>query len=485
MKASSMFKRALSRSFFYGSSAIFGKAIGLLMLPILTQHLTPADYGVASIMVVFNSLIAIFFGAQLEQAITYYSEVKKTPLNQLWTNAFTTSCLLISLPIIFIYSNAESISFYLFKENSFTEVVKIFSLIIALSIAETYGLQFHRLKDNYLVYFFTNLTKILLQFFITIYTVIYLNMGIMGVALATLISTMASATISSYLPFIASSLKHFSKTLLKELVIYSYPLWLTGLLGLYISSFPQFLIARTSGMTDVGLFNLANTFSMLIGIFFWNPFYSFWQVERYKIAQSINHTEIFRDLFKSLYSTMLCLSFCISISGKWVITVMAESSFHSAYISIFGLCIFAITRYANWYLNYSFLAAEKTSEILKNNIFKAVLMTILLYTLTSIFGLYGISVAFAVSGLMTFVYCANRAKKFYEMNIPVGQTVVWTLLTSLIYLGIEYTYPQNVTLMVDFFIRASVCLLAIAISFHGIKSLYRNHPTQNKATTCE
>ena len=61
----------------YSFSEFLGKFIGLLMVPVYTFYLSPHDYGVLSLLLQFNYIVAIFVGLGLEQSIMkFYHDAK-------------------------------------------------------------------------------------------------------------------------------------------------------------------------------------------------------------------------------------------------------------------------------------------------------------------------------------------------------------------------------------------------------------------------
>src|SRR5688500_15807481 len=62
----------------YGLGLILGKGVGLLMLPVYTRFLTPADYGVLELVEMTLELISIAAGAQLALGIFRYYHKAQT-----------------------------------------------------------------------------------------------------------------------------------------------------------------------------------------------------------------------------------------------------------------------------------------------------------------------------------------------------------------------------------------------------------------------
>ena len=65
----SRYKSLLNQSALYGLSIFLMKGIALIMLPIYTSYLTPADYGRLEVLVIFSNIACIVLGFGLVEAL--------------------------------------------------------------------------------------------------------------------------------------------------------------------------------------------------------------------------------------------------------------------------------------------------------------------------------------------------------------------------------------------------------------------------------
>jgi len=442
------------------------------MLPLYTQFLSPADYGVAGLLVLFTSFMQLVFGAQMEAGVTYFYTNKNKSLDSLWTSVFLLTLVSTLLPTIGVFYFSESVSYFLFEDKDYSTEIKIFSAALFLGVAEVYGFQFLRLKDQYKEYLAASLLKVFVQVITSVVTIVFFELGVLGVVISSISASLASFLITSIERLIRIRIKNVSATLIKDLFIYCYPLWLTGFVGLYISMVPAWAISRLSTLDDLGLYNLASNFSMLIGVLFWNPFFMYWQVERFNIYKGDNANELFKSVYKALLYISFVLIIGVSLMGRWVIEIMADEAFYSAFLVLLPLCIHEIFRYLSWYFNFSFLVAEKTKETLKNNLFKAVVMTLLSLVLIPMYGFVGAGWALAGAGVLTLHYAYIRSKKHYDMGVGIGGSYVLLSISTLLVVVIEWNQVGALDLYQDFFVRAGICaLLTLVVAGYGYSVL--------------
>lgn len=452
-------KGIASRSFYYGFGSIVGKMVGFIMLPIYTRYLTPSDYGVASFLVMYVTLVQLLFGARMEQGIIYFSHNTEHPLQKLWTTSVFLSVLTTLIPIGLSIYFSEHISLLLFATGEYSLPVKIISFNVLLSILETYGFLYLRITDRYKSYLGGTLLKLLTQLTANIILVVIMEKGVVGVAISSVIGTAVAILSTSIRPLSGMRISDFSRRIIKELFYYCYPLWLTGFIGLYIAFIPQFAISRLAGLADLGLYNLANNFGLLVGVLLWAPFFSYWQVERFKIYKQPNPEKVYRDLLYTMLAISLVFAFIISLLGKPIIEIMADSSFHNAYIIIFPLTIQVIAQYITWYLNFSFLISEHTNEILKNNIFKAIVTTVLAVILIPAYGFIGAAWSLASASVLTAHYCHYRGRRFYDMGISLLIIYGMLLMCVMIFLTYEWLAPTHISELTDIVMRGMTSIL--------------------------
>src|SRR5215469_7816148 len=67
-----MFRELIKKTGIYSIGMISGRAISVLLLPVYTRFLTPADYGVLELLDVTVNLVSLLLGERLGQAIFYF-----------------------------------------------------------------------------------------------------------------------------------------------------------------------------------------------------------------------------------------------------------------------------------------------------------------------------------------------------------------------------------------------------------------------------
>ncbi len=464
-------KRTVNRTFYYGVSSILGRIVGFLMLPIYTNYLTPADYGVAGFLVLYVSLAQTLLGARLDQSISkfHYDESVKSPLSSIWITAviLTTIVSLVPLSLGILFSS--ELSTVLFDSKEYSLAVAIISFNILFGTLEIYGLHYLKIVDLPKLYLILNVVKLIAQLSINLALVVVLEMGVLGIV----VSSAASAVLMTILTFgiviVREKKIQLENGLFKPLFMYSAPLWLSGLVGLYTGSIHQVFINYSAGLSDLGLYNLASTFGALVAALALEPFFNYWQVERFRIHERENALAIYRKTFYAIAFIGLFMSFGIAVYSGPIIQLMANESFHPATDAIAPLCIFHVLMYLCWYMNFSFLVTNNNREIAINGFIYAAVITAIYALVIPKWGFRGAAYGIMLGNVVNFAIISARAKRYYDMDLSVAAVLVMTACSLILSFTLKYLNPapNNPFVEIVFYtgVIASGCLLAIFVAF--------------------
>lgn len=446
----------------YAAGSILRQLVGFLMLPVYTRCLSPAEYGVVGLMTFALSLIELFFGARLSQAVPkYYFDYKeKKSKNAIVSTAmlitFGVSCI-TTLGIIIFRSSCSNI---IFGTRDFAGIVGLFAILILTQAQEYYGLTYIRLKQRPWLFVGINLAKLIVQLSLNIWLVVYLERGVMGVA----VSAMASSAFFAFLLTVFTLRQvgiAFDTKLAKRMVLFCWPLWLAGLANLYLGSSNRYFIRVFGTLDDVGLYELAAKFSVVISYLIWSSFAQYWQVERFRYYERGNAEPIFQMVFRCLSTILIAVALGIAIFSRPVIQVMADSPFHNAFVAVPFLSFAAVFNCLTMFLNFSFHVTEQTGWISRNSYFAAVIATFFYFLLIPQYGFAGAAVALMIAQGARFILVHCISKRFYDMGVILTPTMGMFVL-SWCAIGVVHTiYNKHAILysvLIDFIIYFCVCI---------------------------
>lgn len=364
-----MFKKILSHSFLYAIGPQIPRLAGLFILPLLTQYLTPKDYGIHGILMAYTGLLSgIKDLGLLVLLVNYYFQRKKFwPL--LWRKLY--GYLVLWMPIyaiiqaIFIYWALPQSELHNFEVIYILSFINIIIFDIPILMAGRY-LQFKQ-KPLFIavVSAVTGMVGLMLNY----YTIVILRMGYIGWIWATFIASFVM--FASYFHLIFIKLKLYPliklnfKTLINDLKI-STPTVPHNYSSYLLNTSDRFLLSRYNIPVDeIGKYNMAYTFGnyfdflgtavgMAVG-----PIY-------YKIFD-INHRV--KNLLAKTFTFLLQTVFILIgfVTALWIKEIMnfliSNNELKSSYIYA-GIIIMAFVYRPFYWSNINLLIFHKKTHVL-------------------------------------------------------------------------------------------------------------------------
>lgn len=265
-----------SASFIIFVTTILSKFLTYLYRIVIARHYTPEVYGVYSISLMVVSWIAVFagfgFAGGLNRYIPYYrgknEENKSAYLLRQTLKFLIVSGIIGCLMLIFL---SGFVSVKIFHTAELRSLLIIFSLSIPLSILA--GIFFSVLKSYEKIGWFAFIVNILQNSvkLLALILLIYLGFGSKSIAISYVLS-IAIVLLASYfvskknMPwlFTKQADKKEDKSIMNNLLSYSWPLIFSGFIASILSWTDTFMIGVLRTPSEVGFYNAAVPIALII-----------------------------------------------------------------------------------------------------------------------------------------------------------------------------------------------------------------------------
>jgi len=267
LKASNWLQSIFTHSGWYLLASLSTKALGFILLPIYTQYLTPADYGLLTSIEVINYLLPFFFSFTLVNAFDRFYHQKEREANyltHLFSSIFWFVLLLggIVVTLIIMSSYFWMPRFWDISAYPYSILGFVPSLLTELSLL---GFAFFRQSLQAKKISLILIGSALINIAISLYLIIGLEMGVIGKLWGNL-----GAAIFSFLAVLIYVWKKqllqfvLHKKILKECLAYSIPL-IPLVASNWINIFSDRLFIETyENMDAVGIYSIAFHISMIL-----------------------------------------------------------------------------------------------------------------------------------------------------------------------------------------------------------------------------
>jgi len=310
-----MFKEFINigkNTIIYGIPDIVAKAVGFFMIPIYTRFLTPEDYGVMAMLLLFTGFVTLILPLSINTAfMRYYFEGKtEKEKNTVYSTAllFITVLALIGVSILMIFS--KQASFLLFGSIQYSFHVKLMLAACLFQMIQIIPSQLFIARQNSTIYASTQIISFIIHISLNVYLIAFLNLGLLGFLYSNLITAVLIGTFVFLLTIFQTGTK-FSSYWLKPMFCYGAPLMATSIFSYLYLQMDRFLLQKFSLLSELGLYALALQFGNVLTYIIWplsvsiGPFV----LLNYKKEKS---KEMFSRLFT--YSFLLVLGFALALS---------------------------------------------------------------------------------------------------------------------------------------------------------------------------
>ena len=456
--------RMIKHSSIYATGNIIRQLVGFIMLPIYTRYLSPADYGVIGLLIFSLSLVDILFGARLSQAIPKFYHAEKDVLKRktIISSALILTSAISLVTMCLIVLNSDSSSSLVFGNTEYGLIISIYSILILTQAIENYGLLYIRIKQKPYFFLLLNVSKLVVQLSCNIWFLIYLDMGVLGIAISAAITSILLSTFLLTYTFYHTQIR-WDNLIAKKLFIFSWPLWIAGFAGLYIGSANRYYMRIFGSLDDIGLYELAAKFSSIIIFLIWKPINQYWQTEKYRHYEKGKPApEIYRSVFLSISTIIIISGLGIAIFSEPMIMIMATDSYYDSIkivpILVLGSILFCFTQY----FNFSQMVTDNTKWISANNYITAVIATIMFLIFIPYYGHVGAALASLITILFQLILTVNASKKHYDMMIEFKPIIYMLLISTISYYFSNILFSNN-SLLLSLLVKGVIYIISTCI----------------------
>ncbi|RXJ95882.1 hypothetical protein CRU94_04525 [Arcobacter sp. AHV-9/2010] len=404
----------VKNSTIYLGSSILSKAVPFLMLPILTKYLSPEEYGLLSIYLIFISLYGAFVGMALHTNIAKnYYKVKREELSKIIGNIIF---ILISTTLIYFF---VSIGIWGLFDEIFSIPTWLFlfiPFIAFMQMVNNLNTTILRNEQRAYMYGIFEVSLTVLTVGITVYFLVVFNYSwysqIVGVTVGSLVFCIIGFIYMykrNYISFV------FDKEKIKSILHISIPLIPHVLGGLIIAMSDRLFIERMIGLEAVGLYAVGYSFGMIV-MLFTDAFIKAWSPWFYKsLANPTDEKKQKIVKFSYIFIVgLFILAFAISLVAEFILPYFVDEKFYGASEFIFWVAFgYAIRGVYQIFFPY-LVHISRTGFLAVSTVTAALINLLLNYILIDAYGAIGAAYAtagaFAISALLVFWY---QQKNYY------------------------------------------------------------------------
>ena len=326
-------KRLTKHSIVYALGPAAQKAIGFLLLPLVTAYIgTTANYGVVEMAAVTLAVAGQLFGINLLHGMTRYHAEYASEEER---GRLVTTCLILlaattgtALGVALFFR--ETGAALLFGSSGYQDALVVVAAILFLQTLGQVGLRWLQILERSVAYGVLTTVKTALEVGLKVWLLVGLGLTFMGVLYSVLGGELAVA--AGMTVWIVRRLGlSFSWPMAKRLIRYSYPLILSGLCMFVLHQADRWFVLRWHGQGEVGLYGLAYKLGSMANAVVFDAFGLIWFPFIFGVRDPEAVRRICRAVLTYLSLIMCFVSLALAVFSAEIVRVMAAHEFFESH----------------------------------------------------------------------------------------------------------------------------------------------------------
>ncbi|GAB1790268.1 hypothetical protein COJ36_02850 [Priestia megaterium] len=454
-----------NKALIYTIGSLMNSSVSFLLLPFFVKNLSTEDYGSWVLIETVIILFSIIFMVGLDVAmvkISYNSPVEQRPV--IVKSVFLTLLssivfmLLILQPYI-LFSPKEFV--FLKLSSGFLELI-IF--IIISELISLFLLAYFRLQDEAVSFSLFSVIKVLSTLSSMVMIVLLFVSGLEGAIIGRTIGNLIVllSALWKLIPIIFN--KHtLSKSVIKEALVYGYPLILNNISMQIVLLSDRFFIKSFHGAYEVGLYSLAYKIAAIFDVVFIRPFGTIWGTYRFKLATYKNAKELYSSIILLFIFMGSFLTVLLTINSRELILIISTKEYLVA-ATAFNIIVVSYFVYALTYpVNIGLMLESKTKVYATLTLVSGICNLAMNLILISLYGINGAAFATLSSYLIWLILIYLYSQKYYLIKVKFKKVILTIFFSTINFSGLSYIEMPNPYLSILF--KTIICTISFFLFY--------------------
>lgn len=378
----SKYKDLLKNTAIFALGSLGSKVILFFLVPLYTNFLSTAEYGIADLTSTFSQLLMPITSLMISSAVIRFGMMKGENPEDVALVSFvviglSTVATISTIPILSLYDPIREWKLYLVAQIVFGNIVEV---------EKTYL----KVKNRNKLFSIISIVQTTILAGVNILLLTVLRLGIRGYLMA----NVAASAVGSILAFASGGLyrdlRHgrFDAGLLLRMLKYSVPLIFSNISWWFVHSSDKIMIEAMIGASSLGLYVAASKIPSLINVMI-GIFNQAWGISSIKEIESTNERSFYSSVF-NLFSTFLFVSCNIFIALiKPFMDIYVGNDFKGAWTYTPFLLAAAVFYSVSALIGTLYSALRKTKNDMWTTVLCAAVNVVVNYCGIKAFGVWG------------------------------------------------------------------------------------------------
>ena len=451
-------------TFAYGLSSVITGVLGILLVPLYTRVLSPADYGLVALVSAITGAVGTFVVLGLDSAaqVYYFDDSDDGRRLSVMGSWFWCQLGVSTAASVLIIVNASWLGPHISRSPSASWVLVLAALAVPLgAFRQVAGIW---LRCNRMAWkvagFFT--ASALSSIVASAVMVLVFRLGVPGVFLGQLLGAVITAVIGFTIIRRTIRPRHFSRRVLAGMFRFGLPLIPAALAGWITASSDRIILNIMLGETAVGLYSVAASVATVVALFTvafqfaWGPF-------ALSIVNGPRGREVLGVALSWFMLVSCFLAVTISIFAPEVLRLLTTPKFYAAASSVPYLAFSVVAMGVMQVVAIGAYVAKKSTIVAGGMFVGAAVNVVLNFALIPLMGRDGAGAATLAAYLVAAIYTYLRSQRHFRIDYRIGQVLaigVWSMV-AVIGCRVLLSAPGVVSVLLRSCVCASFVVLAI------------------------
>lgn len=449
------------------------KLFAMITLPLLTEYLSVAEYGIYDLITTLVSLLLPAVTLQIQSAAFRFLIETRDSIDE--SQNIVTNIFVFTIPVSVIALIILVFSFRnLDVEISFAISVYFFLDILLVSIRQIA----RGIGDN-IGFALDSITNAAVMLLLTFIGLVVLKKGLLGVVFALSGATCWSVFFLSLRIKIWKyiNIKKVSIKKLKKLLAYSWPMVPNNLSGWILNLSDRLVITLFIGVEANAVYAVANKIPNLLKTF-QSTFTFAWQESASLSVDDKDSDEYYTKMVEGLTCLLTGGMACLIAATPVLFKILIRGNYDAAYYQIPILYLGAFFSVEAGVLGGIYIAHMKTKNVGITTILAAICNLLIDFLLIKKVGIYAGSISTLVSYLLLTVYRMYNIKKFqnitYNYKIMLGSCFFLVMMSMILY---QQNFGLNIVnvmlaVLINFIFNKKIILSVLRSCANKLKRKY-------------
>ena len=316
-------RRLGKHSAIYGLGGLVSRVLAVLLLPLYTKYLTPADFGRVETLVALNAILVTLLRAGISTAFFrfYFDSTEPEQRLKVLRTSFWFTMAMSTLGLVLGWIFASAISDFLKIDDDTLVRAAFVGLWAQMNYEQLTSL--FRVEERSVAFVAASIANVLLTIGTTIVLVVGLDEKALGVVVGNF-----TGTLLVYLALLGYRREQlglqFDRELLRRMNRFGLPLVPSGLALWALNFSDRFFLARIAGQEDVGRYSLGVRIASAM-VLLLVAFRMAWPAFAYSIQDEREARRTYAFVLTYLLYVSCWLSLALGVLAPWIVKVLARN----------------------------------------------------------------------------------------------------------------------------------------------------------------